>query len=158
MTDQVKDEFGRGLICLHDKTTDGGEVIAACDDIKAMGLPVAVKGNLAIERVASGTERMITMPFTPLFMVLRAPSLLICRQPVWPDSLNEINRADSHDPYAEPSGQKPVGWAPTIRAQQRGEYSESPRGDVPKGNGSKNRVENAEKWVMDKPPKGLAGT
>jgi len=30
----MKDENGRGVIRLHDKTTHGGEVITACDDIR----------------------------------------------------------------------------------------------------------------------------
>ncbi len=34
----MKDENGRGVIRLHDKTTHGGEVITACDEIKAMDL------------------------------------------------------------------------------------------------------------------------
>ena len=107
--------------------------------------------------VSGGATRLITMPFSLLFMVLRALSLATCRYPVWPDSLNEINRVKSDDPYAEPSGATPVGWAATIRAQLRGEYPDSPRGNVPNWNGSKDGVENAEKWVMDKPPRGLAG-
>lgn len=114
-------------------------------------------GMYTLGMIASGTERVITMPFTLLFTVLRALSLLTCRHPVWPDSLNEINRVDSDDPYAEPSGRTPVGWAETIRAHERGEYPESPRGEVPHWNGSKDGVENAERWVRDKPPKGLAG-
>lgn len=114
-------------------------------------------GMYTLGMIASGTERVVTMPFTLLFTALRALSLLTCRQPVWPDSLNEINRVDSDDPYAEPSGRTPVGWAETIRAHERGEYPESPRGDVPNWNGSKDGAENAEKWVMDKPPRGLAG-
>jgi uncharacterized Zn-binding protein involved in type VI secretion len=42
----MKDENGRGVIRLHDKTTHGGEVITACDDFKAMGLPVALQADM----------------------------------------------------------------------------------------------------------------
>lgn len=42
----MKDHQGRGVIRLHDKTTHGGEVITACDDMKAMGVPVAVQDNM----------------------------------------------------------------------------------------------------------------
>ena len=39
----MKDENGRGVIRLHDKTTHGGEVITASDDLTAQGVPVALK-------------------------------------------------------------------------------------------------------------------
>lgn len=42
----MKDENGRGVIRLHDKTTHGGEVISACDDLKAMGIAVALQGDM----------------------------------------------------------------------------------------------------------------
>jgi uncharacterized Zn-binding protein involved in type VI secretion len=42
----MKDEHGRGVVRLHDQTTHGGEVITACDDIKAIGVPVALQGDL----------------------------------------------------------------------------------------------------------------
>lgn len=54
----MKDERGRGVIRLNDKTTHGGHVITACEDFKVMGVPVALerdmtwcpqcKGNYAI--------------------------------------------------------------------------------------------------------------
>jgi len=42
----MKDETGRGVIRLTDKTTHGGEVISACDDMKAMGVPVALQDDM----------------------------------------------------------------------------------------------------------------
>ena len=106
---------------------------------------------------ASGTWRLITMPFTLLLWALRALSLATCRYPVWPDAYAEVNRVDPNDQYAEPSGRTPVGWAATIRAQERGEYPEAPKGEVRNWRGSRDGVENARLWVMDDPPKGLAG-
>jgi hypothetical protein len=107
--------------------------------------------------IASGTARVITMPFTLVFMALRALSLATCRHPIWPDSLTEANRVDPCDAFAQPSKDTPVGWAQTIRAQLRGEYPESPRGTVPGWSGLKDGVANAELWVKDKPPGSLAG-
>jgi hypothetical protein len=106
---------------------------------------------------ASGIWRMITMPFTLLFTALRAVSLATCRYPVWPDSLAGVNRIDPDDPYAQPSGATPVGWAPTIRAQHRGDYPEFPKGEVQNWRGPADGVENAKLWVMDEPPKDLVG-
>ena len=107
--------------------------------------------------LASGTARVITMPFTLVFMLLRLLSLATCRHPVWPDSLADVNRVGPDDAFTEPSGRTPVGWAQTIRAQLRGEYPDSPRGTVANWNGSKDGVANAELWVRDKPPGNLAG-
>ena len=42
----MKDENGRGVIRLNDKTTHGGHVVTASDDLKALGVPVALKGHL----------------------------------------------------------------------------------------------------------------
>lgn len=106
---------------------------------------------------ASGTWRIITMPFTLLFTLLRRLSLATCRQPAWPDSLNEINRVDPGDSFAEPTGQTPVGWAPTIRAQQRGDYPDEATGEVSNWHGSSDGAENAKLWAADTPPKDLAG-
>jgi hypothetical protein len=106
---------------------------------------------------ASGTWRLITMPFTLLLFVLRALSLTTCRYPIWPDSYVEVNRIDPNDEYAEPSGGTPIGWAATIRAQQRGEYPESTKGEVRGWHGSPDGAENAKMWVMDNPPKDLVG-
>ncbi len=41
----MKDENGRGVIRLNDKTTHGGHVITASDDLKAQGIPVALEGT-----------------------------------------------------------------------------------------------------------------
>lgn len=42
----MKDENGRGVIRLNDKTTHGGHVITASDDLKALGVPVALTDHL----------------------------------------------------------------------------------------------------------------
>lgn len=42
----MKDETGRGVIRLNDKTTHGGHVITASEDIKALGVPVALEDCL----------------------------------------------------------------------------------------------------------------
>ena len=42
----MRDEHGRGAIRLHDTTTHGGQVITACDELKAMDVPVALQGDM----------------------------------------------------------------------------------------------------------------
>ena len=43
----MKDENGRGVIRLGDKTSHGGEVISASTDFKVHGIAVAVEGCMA---------------------------------------------------------------------------------------------------------------
>ncbi|AMP07656.1 PAAR domain-containing protein [Collimonas pratensis] len=42
----MKDEHDRGVIRLGDKTSHGGEVITASDSFKAMGIAVALEGDM----------------------------------------------------------------------------------------------------------------
>lgn len=42
----MKDEQGRAVIRLGDKTSHGGEVISASDTLKAMGKGVALEGDM----------------------------------------------------------------------------------------------------------------
>ncbi|MFX1676928.1 PAAR domain-containing protein [Paraburkholderia sp. A2WS-5] len=55
----MKDEHGRGVIRLHDKTTHGGEVITACDEIMAMGVPVALQDDLTWCPKCNGKFRIL---------------------------------------------------------------------------------------------------
>jgi uncharacterized Zn-binding protein involved in type VI secretion len=41
----MKDQQGRGIIRLGDKTTHGGQVISTADDYVVLGKPVAVEGD-----------------------------------------------------------------------------------------------------------------
>jgi len=51
----MKDEKGRGVIRLNDKTSHGGHVTTASDDMKAMGIPVALEGDLTSCPQCNGT-------------------------------------------------------------------------------------------------------
>jgi uncharacterized Zn-binding protein involved in type VI secretion len=42
----MKDEKGRGVVRLGDKTSHGGEVMSACDNFKVMGIAVALEGDM----------------------------------------------------------------------------------------------------------------
>ncbi|AOJ03156.1 MULTISPECIES: PAAR domain-containing protein [Burkholderia] len=55
----MKDENGRGVIRLRDKTTHGGEVITASDDLTALGVPVALKDHLTWCPKCGGQFRII---------------------------------------------------------------------------------------------------
>ncbi|MEJ8795700.1 PAAR domain-containing protein [Trinickia caryophylli] len=55
----MKDENGRGVIRLHDKTTHGGEVITASDDMNAMGIPIALEGDMTWCPQCKGQFRIV---------------------------------------------------------------------------------------------------
>ncbi|MEO6918404.1 MAG: PAAR domain-containing protein [Collimonas sp.] len=44
----MKDQHGRGVIRLGDKTSHGGEVITASDNFKVLGIAVALEGHMTI--------------------------------------------------------------------------------------------------------------
>ncbi|MBR8314369.1 PAAR domain-containing protein [Burkholderia dolosa] len=60
----MKDENGRGVIRLHDKTTHGGEVITASDDLTALGVLVALKDDLTWCPKCGGQFRIIPQSST----------------------------------------------------------------------------------------------
>ncbi len=60
----MKDENGRGVIRLNDKTTHGGHVITASDDLKAQGIPVALEGHLTECPKCGGQFRIIPQSST----------------------------------------------------------------------------------------------
>ncbi|NIE85352.1 MULTISPECIES: PAAR domain-containing protein [unclassified Burkholderia] len=55
----MRDENGRGVVRLHDKTTHGGEVITASDDLTALGVPVALEGHLTECPKCGGQFRIV---------------------------------------------------------------------------------------------------
>jgi hypothetical protein len=96
------------------------------------------------------------MPFILVFTVMRIVANATCRDPVWPEAIEEISQIAPDDAYAEPRPGTPVGWAETVLAQQRGEYPDDPKGKVSNWHGEPDGVANTRLWLKDQPPKGLA--
>jgi hypothetical protein len=101
--------------------------------------------------------RAVTMPLTLVFAAMRILANATCRDPVWPKAIEGICQVDSGDSYAEPKAGTPVGWGETVLAQQRGEYPNDPQGKVANWTGERDGVSNARRWVLDEPPRDLAG-
>ncbi|WP_425121028.1 PAAR domain-containing protein [Burkholderia gladioli] len=55
----MKDENGRGVIRLHDRTTHGGQVITASRDLRVLGLPVALANDLTECPICHGQFRIL---------------------------------------------------------------------------------------------------
>lgn len=104
---------------------------------------------------ASAPIRLLSMPFVLTFSALRILANLTCRNPIWPEAIARISQIDADDPYDQPRGKTPVGWAQTTLASLRGEYPENPFGPTPGWSGEPDPKKNRERWLQDDPQKPL---
>ncbi|WP_322084505.1 DUF6708 domain-containing protein [Burkholderia sp. BCC1972] len=95
--------------------------------------------------------RLLMMPLILTFTVMRYVANATCRDPVWPDSVEQISAVASDDPYAEPRAGTPVGWSETVLAQQRGEYPNDPKAGAHGWTGESDGERHAAAW-LDGPP------
>lgn len=93
--------------------------------------------------------RIVMLPFILVFTLMRVLANATCRNPVWPDSIERISQVAADDPYAEPRPGTPVGWAQTVRAQQRGEYPDNPRARTKNWHGETDGEVHAAAWLKD---------
>lgn len=91
--------------------------------------------------------RLLAMPAVLVFTVMRMVANATCRDPIWPQAIENISRVPSDDPYAEPRDGTPVGWAETILAQQRGEYPEDSHARVDGWTGEPDGRQHAAAWL-----------
>jgi hypothetical protein len=71
---------------------------------------------------ASSAHRIALMPLIVLLTCHRLLALWTCRDPIWPDAVDKVSVVDPDDPFDEPSGSTPVGWAETVHSMGRNEY------------------------------------
>lgn len=93
--------------------------------------------------------RIVMLPFILVFTLMRVLANATCRNPVWPDSIERISQVAADDPHAEPRPGTPVGWAQTVRAQQRGEYPDNPRARTKNWHGEADGEVHAAAWLKD---------
>jgi len=101
---------------------------------------------------ASAASRIAMMPFILLMTSHRLIALWTCRDPIWPDAVNKVSVIDSNDPFDEPSGSTPIGWAETAHALDRNEYPEGDKKEIENWSGEKDPIANALLWAEDTPP------
>lgn len=73
----MKDEKGRSVIRLGDKTSHGGEVLLGATDFFAMGVAVALEGDLASCPKCGGTQQSALPEASENTMARRFPNTLI---------------------------------------------------------------------------------
>ncbi len=101
---------------------------------------------------ASSLFRIFILPFVVLYTTHRLMSLWTCRDPVWPDWVEAVSQVAPDDPFNEPRGNTPVGWADTGMARERDEWPFDPKRDTTNWHGEMDPAKNAELWTADTPP------
>jgi len=102
---------------------------------------------------ASANYRISMMPFILLMTGFRLMALRTCRDPIWPEAVAKNSIIEPDDPFDQPSGDTPVGWAETALALERNEYPDGDKREMKNWTGEKNSSVNALLWAKDVPPK-----
>ncbi|NUT61050.1 DUF6708 domain-containing protein [Herbaspirillum sp. C9C3] len=101
---------------------------------------------------ASAAYRIVMIPAILLMTSHRLMALWTCRDPIWPDAVAKVSVIEPDDPFDQPSGNTPVGWAETIHTIDRGEYPDGDKREMKNWSGEKNPALNALLWAKDIPP------
>ncbi|AKN67137.1 hypothetical protein G5B88_19285 [Herbaspirillum seropedicae] len=101
---------------------------------------------------ASAAYRISMMPFILLLTSHRLMALWTCCDPVWPEYVKKVSVIAPDDPYDEPRGKTPVGWAETTHALNRREYPDGDKKAMENWRGEKDPVANALLWAAEIPP------
>ena len=101
---------------------------------------------------ASSAYRLVMMPLILLLTIQRVVVLWTCRDPVWPKEVEAVSKIEADDPYDEPRGNTPVGWAKTGLARDRHTYPFDPKKAMPDWHGEPDAAYNAKLWSQDVPP------
>jgi hypothetical protein len=101
---------------------------------------------------ASAACRITMMPFILFMTCLRLIALWTCRDPIWPDYVSKVSCIKSDDPYDEPRGNTPIGWAETTHAINRKDYPDGAKRTMENWRGEKDAALNALLWAADTPP------
>ena len=101
---------------------------------------------------ASAAYRISMMPFILVMTSHRLMALWTCRDPVWPEAVVNACVLDPDDPFDEPRGNTPVGWAETALALDRNEYPDGAKCAMEDWHGESDPELNALLWAEDMPP------
>lgn len=100
----------------------------------------------------SSRTRVLFLPFFCWMTILRVLSLSTCRPPRWPAEISKCSQISENDPYHQPVGNTPVGWAKTSQAHQNDAYPKDPRCPASGWMGESEGLENAKRWQAEIAP------
>ncbi|WP_343724712.1 DUF6708 domain-containing protein [Herbaspirillum huttiense] len=102
---------------------------------------------------ASAAYRIAMMPFILVMTSHRLMAMWTCRDPIWPRSVEDVSVLEPDDPYDQPNGNTPIGWAATVLAKQREQYPHDPKREMDTWRGEQDPALNALLWAEDIPPR-----
>ena len=98
------------------------------------------------------TIRLSIMPVILLMTGYRLFAMWTCRDPVWPREVLMVSGIDENDPYDQPRGKTPVGWAVTILAPGGRRRDVMPLRRIDEWAGEQDEARNASLWGGDRAP------
>ena len=78
-----------------------------------------------------------------------------CRPPVWPSEVQKLCQIADGDPYNQPTGSRPIGWAETAKAHVDNTHPSDSHCRIPSWTGKPDGAKNAELWTAEKSPQNL---
>jgi hypothetical protein len=98
------------------------------------------------------TIRKIMLPYFSGVTLIRLAALWTCRAPIWPSEIKKISQVGDADPYNQPAGNMPIGWAETLKAHVDKTYPSDPRCCIPDWTGEPDAMKNAHLWMGERSP------
>ena len=100
----------------------------------------------------SAKLRIALLPYFAWLTIHRVLALWTCRAPIWPPHVAKVSHIDKDDPYQQPVGDTPVGWAKTSQALKANSYPSDPRRKMPDWRGEEDGFKNAKRWQAEIAP------
>lgn len=100
----------------------------------------------------SPSLRIMLMPFFAWMTIQRVVALWTCRAPIWPADVSKASYVEDGDPYRQPVGDMPVGWAATSQAHTTNLYPSNPHSKIPDWRGEADGFKNAKLWEAEIAP------
>lgn len=101
------------------------------------------------------TLRIIMLPYFSCVALVRIAAMWTCRPPIWPSEIKKLSKVKDDDPYNQPTGNMPIGWAETVKAHVDKTYPADPRCRIPGWTGEPDGAKNAELWMAEKSPQSI---
>lgn len=94
----------------------------------------------------------ISLPFLVLHTTFRRIAQWTCRDPVWPQAIEEVSVIAPGDAYDQPRDATPIGWVATAFARAQNTWPFDPKRKVANWHGEQDPAKNARLWTENTPP------
>ena len=93
--------------------------------------------------------------FLPVLLglaIIRRVALMTSRDHIWPKSVESVSEIDVGDPYNQPRGETPVGWAATGMARIHNRWPLDPKSKTVNWLGERDPAKNGKLWIREMSP------